>query len=66
VALYGITILPLLHILPSSFMPEDQHPHNVPTTDACTISCPAWHGRGIVQSTLGRHFWFFLRLWRSG
>ena len=54
VALYGITILPLLHILPSSSMPEDQRMHNVPTTDTCTISYPALHGRSIVHSPLGR------------
>src|SRR5262245_36322151 len=41
VALYGITILPLLHILPSYAMPEDQRMHSLPTTDTCTISYPA-------------------------
>jgi hypothetical protein len=40
-------------------MSEAQHPHNVPTTDACTISYHALHGRDIVHSTLGRLFWFF-------
>jgi len=40
-------------------MPEDQRTHNVPTTDTCTLSYPALHGRGIVHSTLGRFFWFF-------
>src|SRR5215472_15630346 len=59
VALHGITVLPLLHILPSRSMPEDQRTHNVLTIDTCTISYPALHGRGIVHSVLGRLFWFF-------
>src|ERR671925_304031 len=50
VALYGITILPLLHILSSSSMPEDQRTNKVPTTDTCTSSYPVLHSRGIVHS----------------
>src|SRR5215471_1190685 len=56
VALYGITILPLLHSLSSSSMPEDPRTHHVPTTDTCTISYPALYSRGTVHSTLGSLF----------
>src|SRR6266540_3256668 len=64
VALYGITILPLLHILPSSFMPEDQRTHNAPTTDTCTIS--SLHCTVEVLYTLpsADSSDFFPRLWR--